>query len=539
MRGPKHCKWLMLLAPLAAVRCDCGSTAGGTDSGRVADAGVPDAGGPDAGGGDAGSTDAGANDGGPSDAGSTDAAANDGGPSDAGPTDAGTQDAGSSGNDAGGPAAGQIQHIIFLVKENRSYDCYFGRFPGANGATQGALSDGGTIGLGNMPDSVISDPAHGWDDALEAMDHGRMDKFNLIGGALLPDGGACSFGPCNMVAAQQSALPNYWSMAQDYVLGDNFFSSLHGPSFPNHLFIIAAQSGGFLGFGGGVDAGAWDGGPAPYLGARDNPGFVQGATSPPLAAPGTFPGYDGFAPSSVELDGGNGGCDAQPVTLGSIIDPEGEVERIFPCFDIPTLGDLLSDAGISWGLYGATESQSGYGYWTIYAAIRHIREAPSWDQRVFAGDQVFHDIDAGTLPTVSWITGYSNMNEHPAASTCVGENWTVSLLNQLGASALWDSTAVFITWDDFGGFYDHVAPPQLDTYGLGPRVPLLVISPYALQGHVDHVQGEFSSVLRFIEDVYGLPHLTNRDANTTNLFQDFNFKQIPRTWSPLTPRTCP
>jgi phospholipase C len=131
------------------------------------------------------------------------------------------------------------------------------------------------------------------------------------------------------------------------------------------------------------------------------------------------------------------------------------------------------------------------------------------------------------------------MSEHPTASTCVGENWTVDLLNQLGASPLWDSSVVFITWDDFGGFYDHVAPPQLDGYGLGPRVPLLVVSPYARAGHVDHVQGEFASVLRFIEDVHGLPRLTDRDGNTTNLFQDFDFKQAPRAWTPLAERVCP
>ena len=224
-----------------------------------------------------------------------------------------------------------------------------------------------------------------------------------------------------------------------------------------------------------------------------------------------------------------------------VVDPEGDVEEVYPCFDMPTLGDLLSDAGISWKMYGANPGPGiDYHYWTIYNAIRHFRESPAWNTNIAYGDKVFADIDAGTLPAVSWISGYSTMSEHPAASSCVGENWTVDLLNQLGASPLWNSTVVFITWDDFGGFYDHVPPPQVDGYGLGPRVPLLIVSPYALQGHIDSTQGEFASVLRFIEDVYGLPRLTNRDTQTTNLFQDFDFTQAPRAWTPLTQRpTCP
>ena len=92
--------------------------------------------------------------------------------------------------------------------------------------------------------------------------------------------------------------------------------------------------------------------------------------------------------------------------------------------------------------------------------------------------------------------GGQDYSEHPAASVCVGENWTVDLLNQLGASPLWSSTAVFITWDDFGGFYDHVSPPSVDGYGLGARVPFIIVSPYALAGHIDSTQGEFASVLQ-------------------------------------------
>jgi phospholipase C len=528
-----HVRWLVAVGLLLTAACQCGSLAP-SDGGIPPDAGTAPDGGSDSGLPDSGTADGGLNDAGTSDA---------GGPSDSGITDAGGGDSGEPGDaggtsdsgtptDGGGPGTGQIRHIIFLVKENRTYDCYFGRFDGGNGTTVGRLSNGATVALGDMPDHAV-DGDHSWDAALKAMDNGAMDKFNLIQGALLPDGGACSWGPCNYVAAQPSALPNYWSMAQNYVLGDNFFSSLHGPSFPNHLFTIAAQSGGF----GPADSGfRADGGPGTQLGAMDNPG--KGGKPPPIADAGTWVGYQGFAPAGVELDGGYGGCDSQPGARVRVRDPEGDEEEIYPCFDVPTLGDSLTQAGVSWAMYGAQEGEGGYQLWSIYAAIRHIRESPDWSQRLRPGNQIFADIDAGTLPAVSWISGYGGMSEHPTASTCQGENWTVDLLNQLGASPLWSSSVVFITWDDFGGFYDHVPPPQLDGFGLGPRVPLLLVSPFALAGHVDHTQSEFASVLRFIEDVYALPRLTDRDAKTTNLFQDFNFQQAPRAWSPLPARTC-
>jgi acid phosphatase len=517
--------FLLAFAALFGVRCTCGTNAA-ADAGQ--DGGLP----PDGGGSDSG-------------------ASQDSGTADAGATDGGSADGGAQ-SDGGPPAPGQIQHVIFIVKENRSYDCYFGRFPRGNGTTTGLLSNGTSIPLGDMPDVAV-DGDHSWNAALTAMNQGAMDQFNLINGAKLADGGSCTWGPCNMVAAQQAELPNYFAIATQYTLGDNFYSSLHGPSFPNHLFTIAAQSGGYGaggwdggGFGGSdLDGGILrDAGPAPLLGARDNPTVNLGAPPPPISSIGAFPDYQGYEPAGVAPDAGAGGCDSQTDARVLVVDPEGEVESIYPCFDMTTLGDLLSDAGISWRMYGATQDPGAdYRFWTIYNAIRHIRESAAWDQHVFPGDQVFADLDAGTLPTVSWISGYSSggkdYSEHPPARSCVGENWTVDFLNQLGASPLWASTAVFITWDDFGGFYDHVAPPYVDGYGMGIRVPLLVVSPYALQGHTDSTAGEFASVLKFIEDVYGLPRLTNRDAQTTNLFQDFNFGQTPVPWTPLTPRTCP
>jgi phospholipase C len=152
-------------------------------------------------------------------------------------------------------------------------------------------------------------------------------------------------------------------------------------------------------------------------------------------------------------------------------------------------------------------------------------------------DRVIADIKKDRLPPVTWIAPRYEVSEHPQYNFCLGENWSTSVINAIMKSPMWRSTAIFVTWDDYGGFYDHVPPPQVDDFGLGIRVPLLVISPYAKAGVIDHHVGEFSSVLRFIEDNWGLTQLTERDRAADNLSYDFDFAQEPRRPSPLPLRT--
>jgi phospholipase C len=418
-----------------------------------------------------------------------------------------------------------IKHVVFLVKENRTFDNYFGKFPGANGATTGKLSDGGTVPLGPMPDKISPDISHAWAAALEAYDNGAMDRFDLIQGAIA--------GTNNYVQAQESDIPNYWALAREFVLSDNFFSSLHGPSFPNHLYTIAAQSGG----------------------VEDNPGLKPDAAPAPGVGPCPTatscaePGEAGLEPDdipSLNQTSGVWGCDARPRTKVRVLDQEGDVIEIYPCFDFETLGDELSDAGVSWKMYapgvgdfdGGFQGSAGY-IWTVYDAIRHIRDSPEWQKHVVTTDQFVTDAQNGTLPSVSWISTPSAVSEHPPASTCAGENWTLSLLQALASGSAWNDSVVFVTWDDFGGFYDHVAPTQIDKFGLGFRVPFLAISPFAKKGVIDHTQAEFSSVLRFIEQDFGLAPLTDRDKNAGDLSGMFDFSQPPRPFPQLAPRACP
>ncbi len=240
------------------------------------------------------------------------------------------------------------------------------------------------------------------------------------------------------------------------------------------------------------------------------------------------------------------GCDAKPRVTVPVLDQEGDVVDIYPCLDFPTLGDRLTAAGVSWKMYAPSPGdydagfQGSAGYiWTVYDAIRHIRDSPEWQEHVVPVSQFAIDAAAGNLPSVSWISTPSPVSEHPPASVCAGENWTVGLLNALGGGPNWSDSAVFLTWDDFGGFYDHVPPTQVDVYGLGFRVPLLVVSPYAREGLILKQEAEFSSVLKFIEEDFGVPNLTDRDLNAYDLAGAFDYTQAPRSFPTLTTRTCP
>ncbi len=443
-------------------------------------------------------------------------------PADTGPGSDGSLDGGSD-----HAAKFPVKNVIFFVKENRTFDNYFGKFPGANGATSGRLCDGGTVPLAPLLDRISPDISHAWEAALTAYNDGGMNCFDRITPAKHPDGT-----PLSYQVADPADIPNYYQLAKTFVLADNFFSSLHGPSFPNHLYTIAAQSGGVEDNPAGAKA---DAAPTPKVAACNS------VTSCP------DPGEAGLEPEdvpSLPQKKGVWGCDADPKERVAVLDQEGEVVEIYPCLDILTLGDVLTEAGVSWKMYAPTAGvddagfQGSAGYiWTVYDAIRHMRDSEAWKEHIVPTEQFAIDARAGNLPSVSWISTPSVVSEHPSASTCTGENWTVSLLQALSAGPQWSTSAMFLTWDDFGGFYDHVAPQQIDAYGLGFRVPLIVISPYAKSGTIDHTKAEFSSVLRFIEADFDLPSLTDRDKNAVDMTQDFDWTQSPVALPQMQQRT--
>ena len=374
-----------------------------------------------------------------------------------------------------------IKHVVFIIKENRTTDHLFGRFPGVNGATQGL--DGDEMRpLTRPPDRLPDDIPHCYDCAIEAWNEGKMNGFNR---ADVSDRFAYTQmrGPAD--------LPNYWRWAEEFTLSDNFFASAQGPSFPNHLYTIAATSGG----------------------THNNP--VQDQARATL-----FTQQTGLAKSW--------GCDTLDEVYVEVVDSEGQIEQVPPCFDFQTEADLLDGKGIPWAYYAAWNDQRGY-VWSAFSAIERVRMNPEvWERHIFPEDNVVADIEDGRLAPVTWITPRYEVSEHPEWSFCHGENWTTRIVNAIMRSPFWSDTAIFITWDDYGGFYDHVPPPQVDDFGFGFRVPLLTISPYAKRGYIDSQLGEFSSVLRFIEDNWGLNQLTHRDRDAFNLSYLFDFEQEPR-----------
>jgi phospholipase C len=202
---------------------------------------------------------------------------------------------------------------------------------------------------------------------------------------------------------------------------------------------------------------------------------------------------------------------------------------IAPCFDYETLGDELDKAGVSWRYYASSINRSG-GTWSAYQAVKHIIDGPDWTHDVVTPQtKFFSDVTNGNLPGVSWITPTCTNSDHPNCGSNTGPDWIASIVNAIGKSQYWDSTVLFVLWDDYGGWYDHVAPQEVDYDGLGIRVPLLMVSAYAEKGCVSSVRLEHGSILKFIEDQWGLPRLAASDARANPVDSVcFDFSHGPR-----------
>ena len=292
-----------------------------------------------------------------------------------GPTPESTADAGPGadggpGSDGGPPAPGQIQHVIFLVKENRTFDCYFGAFPGANGASHGQVSDGGTVPLGDLVDRAQGGD-HSWNAALTSINGGAMNGFDKIQGALQPRRRSVRLGAVQLRRrATGHAAELLVHAAQNYVLGDNFYSALHGPSFPNHLFTIAAQSGGY-------GPGGWDGGGGGgsdpgrrhhqhrrldrrrLLGCHATTQTPVNAPPPPATAPGTQSGVQGYASTAVAFDAGTGGAVTRSRMRACWLwTRKGMSKRFSRASTFRRWGICCPTRGCSWKMYGAAPNKA-------------------------------------------------------------------------------------------------------------------------------------------------------------------------------------
>jgi phospholipase C len=362
-----------------------------------------------------------------------------------------------------GASGSPIQHIVVIMQENRSFDNFFHGFPGADSAQSG-LNGTTVVPLTVTPLGNGPDLDHshlGW---WHQWDNGKMDGFAEAAG-----------GNLSYSYIAQSEIQPYWTMASDYTLGDRMFQSNTGPSFTAHQYMIAGQSGL----------------------ADENPSTTNNAW----------------------------GCDSSAGTTVALVGPNGtDLPGPFPCFDYQTEADLLDAKGVSWRYY-APGTTDGFFVISAFDAIKHIRFGSDWQNNVVSPEtQVLTDIQNGKLAQVTWIVPTEANSDHPGAPA-LGPDWVASIVNEIGASQFWSSTAIFIAWDDWGGWYDHVPPTQIDSMGLGFRVPVIVVSPFAKRGYVSHTQHEMGSILHYIEETFALSSLGTRDSVSDDFSDCFNYNQ--------------
>lgn len=420
-----------------------------------------------------------------------------------------------------GPALADIpavQHIVVIVQENRTPDNLFqglnSVLPTADIASSGQNSLGQTIPLATVPLSVPYDLQHTHLGFTTMYNKGQMNGADLLN--CVPNTGYACPPNASFAAVDPSDDAPYFAIAVNYGFANRMFQSNQGPSFPAHQFIM-------------------------------------GGTSQPTATSVFFASENPTAPPT-----GSNGCDAMAGTKVKMIGPGGAIIKSRPCFEHATLTDLIDNPpagarqGLTWRYYTPIEG----GIWTAPNAIRHMCQpsgppltckGPDWSNGdiVINPAQVLTDIQRNSLASVSWVVPSTAESDHASVTDGSGPSWVASIVDAIGASPYWTNTVILITWDDWGGWYDHVAPPIDARYGYyqnGFRVPLLVVSAYTPAGYVSQQTHTFGSILKFVETAFGLPLIppgTFVDARADDLSDFFDFDQPPRSFvnipSPLGP----
>jgi phospholipase C len=419
----------------------------------------------------------------------------------------------------------KLDHIVVIYLENRSFDNLFGLYPGADGIANAAETatqvdaDGKPYATlppvmdtaknppvpdarfpANLPNQPFlidrysgledKDPnlTHLWYQEQAQIDGGRMDRFAAISAA----GGL-------VMGYHDGSKMKLWRYAREFTLADNFFHAAFGGSFLNHFWTICACTPRF------PDA------PKAIVSeeAPDGRMVRDGSVTP-----------DGFAVN----------------TLYSVYQPhppKADPAQLMPPQTQPTIGDRLDEKGISWAWYsgGWNAALAGkydrqfqfhhqpFAYFKTYGdgtegKKRHLRDE----------DDLLADVATGDLPAVVFYKPVGDENEHPGyADVASGDERVADIIERLRKSPLWSSTAIIVTYDENGGFWDHVSPPKLDRWGPGVRVPTVIISPFAKRGFVDHTRYDTTSILKLIESRFGLAALAERDARANGLANAFNF----------------
>jgi phospholipase C len=399
-----------------------------------------------------------------------------------------------------------IEHIVLVVQENRTFNDLFATFPGATGTTVGRERVDGrarSIKLAEVTLRTSKNLNHSYAGFLTAYNNGSMDAFNLI----KYWGRAPHEGSLPYEYVDPSDVQPYWEMATQYGLANAMFTTQASASFTAHQDLIRGGT------------------------AIDSSDSLIG--NPPY--------------------GEAWGCDSQSGTTTSLITTTLQVKKDagpFPCTSAfphhasggyKTLRDLLDAQSVSWKYYTPAIGDPG-ALWDAFDVIAPVRYGPEWGTNVnWPETNVFNDITSGRLPAVSWVIPDSKNSDHPSTGSDTGPSWVAAVVNALGESSYWDSCAIIVVWDDWGGFYDPVAPPlpRDDQGGPGLRVPMIVISPFAREtsartpGYISNTVYGFGSIIRFIEDTFALGRLGTTDATSRSIRDMFDFDQPPRKFQPI------
>ena len=445
------------------------------------------------------------------------------------------------------------------MQENRSFDTYFGTYPGADGI---AMKDGQPTVCLPAPAGACEKPFHNAADvsgggphsqtnAAADIDGGKMDGFvqqaaNGKKGCADPNNPTCTNSATPDVMGWKDAreIPNYWAYAQNFVLQDRMFEPNASWSLPEHLFMVSEWSAQC----------ATAGDPASCVNALQNP------DRPPDSGK---PKGKGKAKGNAKPGAGGGPATTAPPSTDAEGDPV--APSTGPDYAWTDLTYLMHEQNVPWGYYVVAGNEPDCqndasvscapvkqdaktpGIWNPLPYFDTVRE-DGQEANIQSVGNFYNQAKAGNLPAVSWVVPSGAVSEHPPGATSAGQAYVTSLVNAVMAGPDWNSTAIFVSWDDWGGFYDHVVPPSVDENGYGLRVPGLVISPYAKKGYIDHQTLSFDAYAKFIEDRFlggqrldpktdgrpdPRPDVRENAKQLGDITAAFNFDQAPRAPQPL------
>ena len=437
---------------------------------------------------------------------------------------------------AQGAAGVPIEHFIYIIQENHSFDNYFGTFPGANGIPPGtALPErpGGPPRIKPFhftTDHIPTDLNHSWVAARLAWDNGKMDGFmwaewpkaqGYYWGARpipTPIPGLVNLPPKSKPSSMP--VPRFKGEAVE-VFSPNGFADDEDDAAPDveeqneARFAAEPQPSQPPPIS---ERPAWVRYTLAYMDYHEIPNYWEYARR--------FTLCDYFFSSLMGPSEPNHLYTVAAQSGGLVFNPLWK-DSIKPnVFSFPTMVELLQNANVSWNYYVGTEPTRP-GKWNPLPAFTQFYNNPSLMSHFVPTSHFYADLKAKTLPQVAWLVPSLVDSEHPPASVPVGMWYVTGLVNAVMKSTYWNSCAIILVWDDFGGFYDHVPPQQPDMYGYGLPVPAIVISPYSISGTVIHTVFDLTSPLKLIETKFGLPALTARDGNSNNMLDCFNFSQTP------------